>query len=114
MIKKRPGILTLICVLGFIWITFTFPGVFSPSVKKMGDFIPAIYGLIIAGTFISFIGVWHMKRWGVESYITLFFIKMLFFLFTDQLNGRSFLGILFSLWFIVTFIVFYKRMDINL
>ena len=112
--SKRPTVLSIVCMIGFAWILFTFPGVFSPSVKKLGVFMPAIYGLIIAATFISFIGVWHMKRWGPELYVLSFCAKILFFIFTNTFGLSSVLGILFSVWFIVMYAIFYKRMDVNL
>lgn len=111
---KRPTILSVICILGFCWILFTFPGVFSPSVKKLGVFMPAVYGLIIAATFISLIGVWHMKRWGTELYVLAFCAKILFLVLTHTFGFSSILGILFSIWFVVMFLIYYKRMDVNL
>jgi hypothetical protein len=95
-------------------VLVTFPGVFSPSVKKLGVFMPAIYGLIVAATFISFIGVWHMKRWGTEIYVISFFCKILFFVLTKSFEPTSYAGIVFSAWFIITYLFYYKRMDINL
>jgi membrane protease YdiL (CAAX protease family) len=114
ILKKRPKVLSLICILGFLWIVFTFPGMFSPATKKMGDWVPAIYGLLIALSFISFIGIWNLKRWGVELYIGVFFAKMIFFTLTSQFEGDVFVGILFSIWFILTFLRFYKRLQLNL
>jgi hypothetical protein len=111
---KRPWPITLVCILGYIWMILVLPGMFSPDVKKIGDFVPMIYGLILAFSFISFIGVWHMKRWGVELYLLIFFIKTSFFLLTDQLNYSAYSGIFFSLIFIVIFSFYYKRMDRNL
>lgn len=111
---KRPVILSIICIIGFLWILFTFPGVFSPSIKKLGVFMPAVYGLIIAATFISFIGTWHMKRWGPELYVISVVAKVLFFVFTHTFGLTSILGIVFSVWFIATFAFFYRRMDANL
>ncbi len=110
----RPTIITIICILGYLWIVFTFPGVFSPETKKLGDWIPAIYGLIIAGTFISFIGIWNMKRWGVEWYIAFFCIKIIYFVLTDQLGISSYVGIFFSVSFIITLFFYYKKMSVNL
>jgi hypothetical protein len=101
-------------MIGFMWVLFTFPGVFSPSIKKLGVFIPAVYGLIIAATFISLIGVWHMKRWGPELYVLTFCGKILFLLLTNTFGLSSIVGIIFSLWFIAMFLLYYKRMDINL
>jgi len=111
---KRPTVLSIVSMIGFAWVLFTFPGVFSPSVKKLGVFMPAIYGLIIAATFISFIGVWHMKRWGTELYVISFCAKMLFFVLTHTFGLSSVLGIFFSIWFTVMFLIYYKRMDVNL
>ena len=76
--------------------------------------MPAVYGLIVAATFISFIGTWHMKRWGPELYVISFCAKMLFFVFTHTFELSSVLGILFSVWFTITFIIYYKKMDLNL
>lgn len=76
--------------------------------------MPAVYGLIVAATFISFIGVWHLKRWGAELYALTFFSKMLFFVLTKSFETTSVVGIIFSVWFIITYLIYYKRMDINL
>jgi hypothetical protein len=111
---KRPTILTIVCILGFLWVLGTFPGVFSPSIKKLGVFMPAVYGLIVATSFISFIGVWYMKRWGAELYVMSFCAKMLFFVLTHTFGASSILGVLFSVWFTIMFIIYYRRMDINL
>lgn len=108
---KRPGILKIICILGFISVVFNFLSVFSPSVKKMGDWYPAIFGLIVASSFISYIGIWHMKRWGVQLFIITFFVKEIVSVLSGSLNiGAIFISILF----IIPMMVFYKRMDLNL
>ncbi|MDQ3048814.1 MAG: hypothetical protein M3R27_14785 [Bacteroidota bacterium] len=110
-IRKRPLLLTIVCIMGFIWIVFSFPGVFSPSVKRLGDWYPALFGLIVAASFISFIGIWHMKRWGVSLYIVIFFLKQLLLI---SINDVSYLGIFFSAFFICSMLPFYRRMDVNL
>lgn len=112
--KKRPGLLTVICIIGYLWIVFTFPGIFSPFIKKLGDWYPAIYGLLVAGSFISFVGVWHMKRWGVELYICTFFAKQIFLFLIDDYGFGTYFGILLSIFFIISFLIFYKKMDVNL
>ena len=110
-IRKRPVLLTIVCILGFIWIVFSLPAVFSPSIKKLGDWYPALFGLMVASSFISYIGVWHMKRWGASLFIITFFTKEVILVF---INDVSYVGIIFSLFFLVSMVVFYKRMDINL
>ena len=111
VIRKRPIPLTIVCVLGFVWIVFSFPAVFSPSVKKLGDWYPALFGLIVALSFISYIGLWHMKRWGVRLFIIAFFIKEMLLIL---INDLSYVGIFFSASFIITMVFFYKRLDVNL
>lgn len=111
VIRKRPVLLSIVCILGFIWIVFSFPAVFSPSVKKLGDWYPALFGLIVAASFISYIGVWYMKRWGVNLFIITFFVKEIILIFIDDV---SYVGILFSVFFIFSMVSFYKRMDTNL
>ena len=111
IIRKRPKLLTFICVLGFTWIVFSFPAVFSPSVKKLGDWYPALFGLIVAVSFISYIGVWHMKRWGVSLFIIAFFVKEIILILINDIN---YFGIVFSSLFIIIMVFFYKRMDVNL
>ena len=108
---KRPRLISIICVLGFIWIVFSFPSVFSPSIKKMGDWYPALFGLIVASSFISYIGVWHMKRWGVQLFIITFFMKETLLILLEDL---SYVGIAFSLFFLISMLFFYRRMDLNL
>jgi hypothetical protein len=108
---KRPRLISIICILGFIWIVFSFPSVFSPSIKKMGDWYPALFGLIVASSFISYIGVWHMKRWGVQLFIITFFIKEVLLILLEDL---SYVGIAFSLFFLISMLFFYRRMDLNL
>ena len=108
---KRPALIKIICIMGFIWIVFSFPSVFSPAIKKMGDWYPALFGLIVAASFISYIGVWHMKRWGVHLFIIIFFLKEILLVLVNDVN---YIGIALSFFFLFTMLRFYKRMDLNL
>src|ERR1043165_4447494 len=108
---KRPGWIKTVCILGFIWIVFSFPSVFSPSVKTMGDWFPALCGLIVACSVISYIGVWHMKRWGVRLFIITFFVKEAVLILVDDVN---YAGVLFSVLFLIPMLIYYRRMDLNL
>ena len=111
IVSKRPVLISIVCILGYIWIVFSLPAVFSPSVKKLGDWYPALFGIIVAGSFISYIGIWHMKRWGVNLFVITFFIKETLLLL---INDVSYVGIVFSVFFISSMVPFYKRMDVNL
>ena len=76
-LRKRPVIITLVCIAGFSWILISIPGVFSPTVKKLGDIYPAVFGSLIASAFISLVGIWYMKKWGLHLYIFTFFIRQM-------------------------------------
>jgi uncharacterized membrane protein (DUF2068 family) len=107
IVRKRPVILTIICILGILWSLINFIFVFSPFIRKISEVAPAIYGIIVAVQFISFIGIWHMKRWGVHLFISSFFAKTIFSMMIDDV---SYVGIVLSTIFIIFFLIFYKRM----
>lgn len=110
-LTKRPILLTILCVLGFIWVVFTFPGVLSPDIKRQGAAYPPLLGLLIALQFIAFVGLWHLKRWGVHLFIYVFLGKTILLL---QLNDINSIGVAVSIVFTGLFFIWYKRLDTNL
>lgn len=111
---KRPVILSIICVVGYLSVVFTFPQVFSPGVKKLGLFMPALFGVLVAANFIACVGIWYFKQWGVQWYIVSFFAKTLFYLLTNQLGPLFYVNVVLSCVFIVILLRFYPRMNPNL
>ncbi len=111
---ERPKIIGVISIISIILILLAFPMLFMPSVKKMGDFIPMILGIIITLQFISVIGIWHMKQWGVQLFILMFFTRVITFLLLDIYTFQFFFNILYSLFFTIFFLIYYKQMDKNL
>jgi hypothetical protein len=93
---KRPRIISLICILAYGNIILAFLKVFSPAVKKLGMLMPAIFGTIVAAHFISCVGIWYLKRWGVQLYLLAFFAKVLFFLLFFLLWSNSILDLYFD------------------
>ncbi|MFL5765205.1 MAG: hypothetical protein ACJ77K_14780 [Bacteroidia bacterium] len=108
---KRPEILKWVCRVGFASIIVSFVGVFSPSVKKMGDWYPALFGLVVACKFMSYIGVWHMKRWGVQLFIITFFLNETLLVATGTTN---YIRTAFAILYMIPMLIYYKRMDQNL
>src|SRR3954465_6317506 len=102
---KRPLVISIICIIGYITVLFTFPQVFSPPIKRLGLFMPALYGIIVASQFIGCVGLWYFKRWGAELYLVGFFSKVLFHLFTDTAGG----SIIFSSVLNLVFLFFLLR-----
>ncbi len=111
---KRPRIISIICILGYLSVVFTFPQVFSPQIKKLGTFMPALYGILVAINFIACVGLWYLKRWGVELYLAVFFAKILFSLSISQIGFGFYFSTLFSLVFSIILIRFYPKMSPNL
>jgi hypothetical protein len=114
VLLKRPKILTLICIFGYISALLTFPQVFSPPVKKLGALIPALYGILVALHFISCVGIWYLKKWGVQLYIMAFFAKALFAILADRTGPIFFLNLLISVAFVIVLMRFYVKLDENL
>lgn len=107
---ERSKIISVICILGFIGVIFSFPQVFSPSIKKIGMFVPGIYGLIIALQFISFVGLWHFKQWGVLGFIVVFFGKLLFSIGIEDYGVMFYIFMIYSLISAFVLIRNYKMM----
>ena len=111
---KRPFVITLICILGYLSVLFTFPQVFSPSVKRLGLFVPALFGILVAGQFIACVGLWYFKRWGAELYLIAFFLKALFHLLTETAGAGLLVSGFVNLVFVFFLLKYYPRMDTNL
>jgi len=110
----RPKIISITSVTAIVLTLLAFPMLFMPSIKRMGDFVPMVLGIIITLQFVSVIGVWHMKRWGVSLFIIMFTIRVMTFMFLDMYTFRFYFNIFYSLVFIVVFLYHYKKMDTNL
>lgn len=111
---SRPRIISIICIIGYLSVLFSFPQVFSPPVKKLGMLMPAVYGILVAAHFIACVGIWYFKQWGVQLYLLAFFSKTLFFLLTDQTGFTFYAGAVMSVVFVVILIRHYPRMNPNL
>jgi hypothetical protein len=106
---SRPKIISFICILGFISVVLSFPQVFSPSVKKIGMFAPALFGSVIAFQFISFVGLWYFKQWGARFFVISVFLRLYFHLLFFISPGFGFYFALFLLLFSLVFILKYFR-----
>lgn len=110
----RPKIITFICIIGYLSVVVTFPQVFSPQIKKLGVFMPAIYGILVAANFIACVGLWYFKQWGVQLYLISVFAKLLFYLLLNQLGVGFYVNLISSVIFTVILMRFYRKMNPNL
>jgi membrane-bound ClpP family serine protease len=111
---QRPKSISIVTVIAIVLVLLAFPMLFMPSIKRMGDFIPMILGIIITLQFVSLIGVWHMKRWGVHLFIIMFSIRVITFMFLEMYTFRFYFNIFYSVIFLVFFLIHYRKMDTNL
>ena len=68
MANKRPGIITAICILGFIGVAFTIPMIFSDIAKSIGAWYPPYLGFSAIVGLACMIGLWMMKKWSIIAY----------------------------------------------
>ncbi len=114
---KRPILISILTVMGWIMVIFNFLIAFSPAIKKIGEFYPALYSLVMCLQFIAFVGIWYMKRWGLELFIASFFARdILAVLMGDFSNpgGMFLFSFTLSVLIIIVMLFYYKRMDLNL
>lgn len=110
----RPKIITLLCVIGFITVVLGFPQVFSPQIKKLGVFMPAIYGILVSLYFIACVGIWHFKQWGAELFVITFFFKIIFFLYVGLLDSGFYFSSIIAATSIIILLKHYGKMNKNL
>jgi hypothetical protein len=110
---KRPVIISIVCVIGWLMVVSSFIYAFSPNVKKIGEFYPAIYSFVVCLQFISFVGIWYMKKWGLHLFIASFFLKNILLVFMNTFFYGD-ITFLIGIIFIIILLFYYKRMDINL
>ncbi len=111
---KRPLGISIICFFGFSGAFFSLIYVFSPSLKRYHELLPAFVGVFVALRFISFVGIWHMKKWGVELLAVTYFVFLLLGIFLKEVYPINYPGLAFSTWFLIHLLFYYRRMDSNL
>lgn len=109
--QERPKLITIVCVLGFAASVLSFPSIFSPFIKKKGAWFPAFSGAMVALEFISVVGVWYLKRWGISLYLGAAMGHQIIWLWMDT---WSFSKIFLPLSFLICTLPYYKKMDSNL
>lgn len=109
--RKVPRIVSTLCYLGYASGLLGLIFVFSPQIKNLGAGYPALFGMIVALRFISYVGVSHMKKWGVHLLLGVFFADLILGIIIDRFSpGNIIIGALS----LVFFIGYYKKMDENL
>jgi len=63
--------------------------------------------------FISLVGIWYMKRWGVELFVVSFFAKDILSICMDDFSFGG-LSFIISVILIIVLLFYYRNMDKNL
>jgi hypothetical protein len=114
VIRKRPRIISFICVIGFILSAGQIITISAPSIRNVAQWYPILYGTIISLRFISVVGVWHMKKWGAELFTYIAIVKIITQVLVNDFGGVGKADAFFSIMVSVLFMSFYKRMERNL
>ena len=75
--NKRPVIVTVICIIGFIGALFTIPLLFSSVASQIGAWYPPYLGISALVGIISFVGFWLMRLWGLYLYTSMFILNQI-------------------------------------
>ena len=110
-LQKRTRLIAAQCIIGYLWALVGLAIIISPTIKKFGTWMPALFGVFISLKFISYVGVWHMKKWGVELMILAYAFEIALGFSLDYLSITNIVLAILSL---SLFIPYYKRMDANL
>lgn len=113
-IRKRPIIISIFGVVGFIVSAFQIILISYPGIRKIAAWYPIVYGFFTALRFVSLVGVWRMKKWGAELFVYTLLLKIAVQVLMNDFTTLAMLDMLISIVFSIVFMVFYKRMDRNL
>ena len=78
--SRRPVVITVICVIGFIGGLLVVPRIFGDTARSIGAWYPLHLAFSAAAGFVCFIGLWKMRRWGVFAYTGFFLVNQAFML----------------------------------
>lgn len=79
-LKKRPTIITIICVLCFLGAFVAIPMVVSPAAAQVGSWYPPYLAFSAIVGFICMVKLWKMKKLGAYGYATFVAINQIFLL----------------------------------
>lgn len=75
MTNKRPKIITVICIVGFVGVFATIPFIFSDMSKQIGTWYQPYLALSAVIGLVCMTGLWMMKKWSIIAYTTFFGIN---------------------------------------
>lgn len=89
MKEKRPVVITVICILGFIGAAVTIPMIFSDIAKAIGAWYPPYLAFTTVIGLACMVGLWMMKKWGIIVYAGFFAVNQVVLLTMGVWNVLS-------------------------
>jgi hypothetical protein len=111
LVTKRPRAISSMCAMGYTWALVGLAIIISPSIKKLGTWYPALFGILVSLKFIGYVGVWHMKKWGVELILVAFSLEICLAYAVDYPSPTNIVMGIVSL---IVFLPYYSKMNENL
>lgn len=71
MTRRRPLVISIICIIGFVGGISAIPMAFSAQAVTISHMYPPFLLLSAAIGLVCFAGLWKMKRWSVIAYTVL-------------------------------------------
>jgi len=68
MKKKRPVVITVICIIMVIGAIFVIPAIFSDMARSIGAWYPPCLAISAVIGLVCMIGLWMMKKWSIILY----------------------------------------------
>jgi hypothetical protein len=88
-IQSRPKEITRFCILGFVTTPLCMILALLPMSASVGTWYPSFLFLGSLLCFVSFVGMWMMKKWGVYTYTFVFTLGQIVLLSQGQFNFMS-------------------------
>lgn len=111
---KRPKILSILGVAWYIISAGQIIAISAPAIRDISSWYPMLYGSIIALRFISIVGIWHMKKWGVELFVYVTIAKIITQVLVGDFGGGAVADSFLSAMLIIIALFYYKRMGRDL
>ncbi|MCK4401387.1 hypothetical protein KAW08_03680 [bacterium] len=86
MEKKRPSIITILCIILLIGVVLRIPRIFSAIVRPTGNWYPPYLAFSYVIGLVCMVGLWMMKKWGIVLYTASFALGQIVLLATGIWN----------------------------
>ncbi len=108
MNKKRPLVITVVCVISFIGAALTIPLIFSEVAGQIGSWYPPYLGFSAVIGLVCMIGLWNMKKWAAYTYTAFVLINQIVLL---QMGVWNIMALLIPAIVICIALTHLKKMD---